>query len=82
VPAQVRDPASSVPSACEAQTGRQASVAALAVAHGGHASSVERDSENGVIWEVEGTRQDGSTVDVHLEQNYGLVVIEATLRSQ
>jgi hypothetical protein len=43
---------------------------------------VERDSENGVIWEVEGTRQDGSTVDVHLEQNYGLVVIEATLRSQ
>lgn len=61
-------------------TGRQAdraTEAALGYTHGGHANSVERDSENGATWEVEVTRSDGSTVDVRLDRDYRLVVIES-----
>ena len=43
---------------------------------GGTANSVERDSENGATWEVEVRRTDGSTVDVRLDEAYGVVVIE------
>jgi uncharacterized membrane protein YkoI len=60
----------------------QATAAALAVTHGGRANSVERDTENGATWEVEVTRKDGSTVDVRLDQNYGLVIIEGDSESQ
>jgi len=55
----------------------QATRAALEHTHGGKANSVERDSENGAVWEVEVTRTDGSTVDVRLDKDYQLVVIEA-----
>ena len=55
----------------------QATAAALKITHGGHANSVERDSENGATWEVEVAKSDGSTVDVRLDQNYKLVVAEA-----
>ena len=61
-------------------TGRQAdqaTAAALRLTHGGHANSVERDSENGATWEVEVTKPDGTTVDVRLDEGYGLVVIES-----
>lgn len=54
----------------------RATAAALAATHGGTANSVERDSENGATWEVEVTRTDGDTVDVRLDQDYGVVVIE------
>jgi|1186.fasta_scaffold09262_2 hypothetical protein len=54
----------------------QATAAALKITHGGHANSVERDSENGATWEVEVTKPDGSTVDVRLDQSYQLVVVE------
>jgi hypothetical protein len=54
----------------------QATAAALQITNGGHANSVERDSENGATWEVEVTKTDGSTVDVRLDQNYKLVVVE------
>jgi len=54
----------------------RATDAALELTHGGTANSVERDSENGATWEVEVTRTDGDTVDVRLDENYGLVVIE------
>ena len=37
---------------------------------------MERDSENGATWEVEVTRGDGTTVDVRLDENFGVVVIE------
>jgi hypothetical protein len=60
-------------------TGAQADKAtesALGYTHGGKANSVERDSENGATWEVEVTRDDGTTVDVRLDQGYQLVVIE------
>jgi hypothetical protein len=60
----------------------QATAAALAITHGGRANSVERDTENGATWEVEVTRKDGSTVDVRLDENYGLVIIEGDSDSQ
>ncbi len=54
----------------------KATNAALKLTHGGTANSVERDSENGATWEVEVTKPDGDTVDVRLDEDYGLVVIE------
>lgn len=54
----------------------RATEAALAATHGGTANSVERDGENGATWEVEVTREDGSTVDVRLDEHYRVVVIE------
>ncbi len=53
-----------------------ATKAALRVTGGGTANSVERDSENGATWEVEVTRDDGSTVDVRLDEDYRVVVVE------
>jgi hypothetical protein len=50
--------------------------AALALFPSGRANSVELDSENGATWEVEVTRADGGTVDVRLDDAYGLVVVE------
>jgi hypothetical protein len=50
--------------------------AALAATQGGTANSVERDSENGATWEVEVAKEDGSTVDVRLDEQLQVVVIE------
>jgi uncharacterized membrane protein YkoI len=50
--------------------------AALALFPGGRANSVELDSEDGATWEVEVTRADGGTVDVRLDERFGLVVVE------
>jgi hypothetical protein len=55
---------------------QRATAAALQATQGGHAKSVERDTENGATWEVEVTRPNGQTVDVRLGERYGLVVIE------
>jgi uncharacterized membrane protein YkoI len=60
----------------------QAKAAALKIYPGGHANSVERDSENGATWEVEVQKQDGGTVDVRLDQNYQLVVAETDSEDQ
>ena len=60
----------------------QATAAALKIYPGSHANSVERDSENGATWEVEVQKQDGSTVDVRLDQSYKLVVAEADSQDQ
>ena len=60
-------------------TGPQADraiAAALEITGGGTANAVERDSEDGATWEVEVTRSDGSTVDVRLDEGFGLVVVE------
>ncbi len=54
----------------------RAIAAALSATDGGRANSVERDSENGAVWEVEVTRRDGSTVDVRLDGDLQVVVIE------
>ena len=55
----------------------QATKAALEITGGGHANSVERDSENGATWEVEVTKPDGHTVDVRLDEGNHLVVVES-----
>jgi len=55
----------------------RATRAALDATGGGHANSVERDSENGATWEVEVTKPDGETVDVRLDDAYDLVVVES-----
>jgi uncharacterized membrane protein YkoI len=54
----------------------RARAAALAITGGGTANAVERDSENGATWEVEVTQPDGKTVDVRLDERFGLVVVE------
>lgn len=60
----------------------RATAAALEATHGGKANSVERDSENGATWEVEVTKNDGSTVDVRLDESYKVVVIEGDSESE
>lgn len=55
---------------------RQAVAAALAVTGGGTANAVERDREDGAVWEVEVTRPDGVTVDVRLDSAFRVVVVE------
>ena len=54
----------------------RARAAALVAVPGGTANAVERDGENGATWEVEVTRPGGGTVDVRLDDRYGVVVIE------
>ena len=54
----------------------RAKAAALRITNGGTANAVERDSENGATWEVEVTKPNGQTVDVRLDERYGLVVVE------
>jgi hypothetical protein len=60
----------------------RARAAALAHLGGGHANAVERDSEDGAVWEVEVTKPDGKTVDVRLDGNYGVVVVEGDSETQ
>jgi hypothetical protein len=50
--------------------------AALEATGGGKATAVERDSEDGATWEVEVVKEDGSVVDVRLDEDYKVVVIE------
>jgi hypothetical protein len=60
----------------------QATAAALQITGGGHANSVERDSEDGATWEVEVTKPDGQTVDVRLDQGYKMVTVESDSEDQ
>ena len=53
-----------------------AKAAALEILGGGTVNEVELDNEDGATWEVEVTKPDGSTVDVRLDDAFGLVVIE------
>jgi uncharacterized membrane protein YkoI len=53
----------------------RAKAAALAHVGGGTADAVERDDED-AAWEVEVTRPDGATVDVHLDAGYDVVGVE------
>lgn len=60
----------------ELVTGPEADRArAAAVKHvgGGRVTGVERESEEGAVWEVEIARPDGSTVEVQLDASYGVV---------
>ena len=55
---------------------KAATDAALRATGGGTANAVERDGENGAVWEVEVTKPDGQTVDVRLAGDLSVVVIE------
>ncbi|MCC6222484.1 MAG: hypothetical protein IT201_03215 [Thermoleophilia bacterium] len=55
----------------------RARAAALAHLGGGEAGSVERDSEDGAVWEVEVRKADGGTVDVRLAADFSVVTVEA-----
>ena len=54
----------------------RAKAAALRITGGGTANAVERDSEAGATYEVEVTKTDGTTVDVRLDESFGLVVVD------
>ena len=54
----------------------RAKAAALRITGGGTANAVERDSKAGATYEVEVTRKDGTTVDVRLDESFGLVTID------
>jgi hypothetical protein len=65
-------------------TGRQAERAvhaALEATGGGTAQGVERDGEDGAVWEVEVRKRDGAVVDVRLDATYHVVVIEGDAES-
>ncbi len=55
----------------------RATAAALEITGGGNANQVERDNENGAVWEVEVTKPDGATVDVRLDGSYNEVAVES-----
>ena len=55
----------------------RAAEAAVTEAGGGTASSVEREDEGAVAWEVEVTRADGTKVEVDLDASYAVVASEA-----
>lgn len=60
-------------------TGRQADLAAaaaLAATKGGTANAVERDGEDGGVWEVEVATRDGAVVDVRLDEHYAVIAVE------
>ena len=59
----------------------KAKSAALSITKGGTVNAVERDSENGGTWEVEVTKPDGATVDVRLDEKFGLVVVDSDSES-
>lgn len=49
---------------------------ALQATGGGTASAVERDGENGGVWEVEVRKPDGAIVDVRPDENYSVLMVE------
>jgi hypothetical protein len=54
----------------------RAVAAALVETGATRANAVERDSEDGAVWEVEVTKADGSTVDVRLDTDMHVVKVE------
>jgi hypothetical protein len=59
----------------------RAVAAALAETGATKANAVERDSENGAVWEVEVTRADGTQADVRLDADMHVVVVESDSES-
>lgn len=54
----------------------QAITAALAATRCGHATEVERVTDDGATWEVDVVKRDGIAVDIRLDRRFGLVAIE------
>lgn len=59
----------------------RAKAAAIAHLGGGTANAVERDDEE-AAWEVEVTKADGGTVDVHLDESFDVVGVEGDSESE
>lgn len=59
----------------------RAKAAALEATGGGTAVAVERDGEGGATWEVEVRTNDRQTVDVRLDERFGLVTIDGDVES-
>jgi hypothetical protein len=59
----------------------KAKAAALAHLGGGTANAVEADDEEGA-WEVEVTKSDGGTVDVHLDEGFDVIGVEDDSESE
>jgi len=55
----------------------RAGAAAVRIAGGGSAASVERDAEGRRVWEVEVTKADGSTLEIDLDAALEQVAAEA-----
>jgi uncharacterized membrane protein YkoI len=55
----------------------RAKSAAIDIAGGGTAQSVEREDEGRAVWEVEVKRPDGKTVEVTLDGNYNSVAVDS-----
>ena len=55
---------------------KRANAAALRATGGGTVNETELDSEAGAVYEVEVTKEDGSTVDVRLDEAFEVVTVE------
>lgn len=57
-------------------TAEQAGAAALKAVGGGKVTASELDDEKGATYEVEVKKNDGSTVDVRLDESFGVIAID------
>ncbi|HEY7792446.1 MAG TPA: PepSY domain-containing protein [Gaiellaceae bacterium] len=62
-------------------TAQRAHAAALKATGGGEVTASERDGEKGATYEVEVRKPDGSTVDVRLDDHFGVVAIDGDSES-
>jgi outer membrane lipoprotein SlyB len=62
-------------------TAQKASTAALKAVGGGEVTATELDNEKGATYEVEVKKTDGSTVDVRLDESFGVVAIDGDSES-
>lgn len=60
-----------------AADGARAGRAAVAETGGGRVNAVELDGERGATYEVEVRKPDGVTVDVRLDDTFGVVAVDA-----
>jgi uncharacterized membrane protein YkoI len=58
-------------------TAQRAHAAALKATGGGEVTASERDGEKGATYEVEVRKPDGSTVDVRLDEHFGVVASDS-----
>lgn len=57
-------------------TAQKATAAALKATGGGEVTASELDNEKGATYEVEVKKTDGSTVDVRLDESFGVIAID------
>ena len=62
-------------------TAQKASAAALKAVGGGEVTATELDNEKGATYEVEVKKTDGSTVDVRLDESFGVIAVDGDSES-